>query len=107
MAEDEGPVGVAVGVNGWSGDSTKRELVGMWIAPSHRRHGLARQLLERVKAWAGSQGATTLRLGVREGNEQALAAYLSMGMRLSGETMPEVGRPTKEIIVLECDLGPE
>jgi GNAT superfamily N-acetyltransferase len=107
VADDEGLVEVAVGVDGWSGASTKRELVGMWVAPSHRRLGRARQLLERLKAWAASQGATTLRLGVREGNEQALAAYLSLGMRLSGETMPEVGRPTKEIIVLECDLGPE
>ncbi len=45
-------------------------------------------------------------LGVREGNEQALTAYLSMGMRLFGESMPEVDRPTNVILVMECDLGP-
>ena len=35
-----------------------------------------------------------------------MKAYLSMGMRFSGETMPEVGRPTKvKIVVMECDLA--
>ncbi len=78
----------------------------MWVASSHRRRGIARQLLEEVKAWATSEGATTLSLGVRQGNEHALTAYLSMGMRPSGETLPEVGRPTNVIVVMECDLGP-
>jgi GNAT superfamily N-acetyltransferase len=101
--EDE-PVGVAVGVDGWSGDPKGRELVGMWVAPSHRRRGIAKVLLDRVKAWATSEGAATLRLGVREGNEQALTAYRRMGMRASGETIPEFDRPTNAITVMECDL---
>jgi GNAT superfamily N-acetyltransferase len=106
VADGEGLVGVAVGVDGWSGDPRKRELVGMWVAPSHRGRGIARQLLDQVKAWAASEGATTLSLGVREGNEPALAAYLSMGMHSSGETMAEVDQPTKAITVMQCDLGP-
>jgi GNAT superfamily N-acetyltransferase len=106
VADDDGLVGVAVGVGGWSGDPQRRELIGMWVAPSHRRRGIARQLLDHVKAWAASEGATTLSLGVRQGNEQALMAYLGVGMRLSGETIPEVGHPTKAIVVMECDLEP-
>jgi GNAT superfamily N-acetyltransferase len=106
VADEGGPVGVAIGVNGWSGDERRREVVGMSVAPSHRRLGIARELLEQVKAWAASEGATTLNLGVREGNEGALAAYLRMGMRPSGETMPEVGQLTKVIIAMECDLAP-
>jgi GNAT superfamily N-acetyltransferase len=106
VAVEGGAVGVAVGVEGWSGDPRRRELVGMWVASSHRQRGIARQLLERVKEWATSEGATTLSRGVREGNEQALTAYLNMGMRPSGETMPEVNQPTKVIIVMECELGP-
>ena len=106
VADDDGLVGVAVGVWGWSGDPKRRELVGMWVAPSHRRRGIARQLLDQVKAWAASEGATTLSLGVREGNEQALTAYHGVGMRLSGDTTPEVGHPTKVIVVMEWDLGP-
>jgi GNAT superfamily N-acetyltransferase len=102
VADGEG----LVGVDGWSGDPRKRELVGMWVAPSHRGRGIARQLLDQVKAWAASEGATTLSLGVREGNELALAAYLSMGLHSSGETMAEVDQPTKAIIVMHSDLGP-
>ncbi|HWF17113.1 MAG TPA: GNAT family N-acetyltransferase, partial [Acidimicrobiales bacterium] len=105
VAEDDGLVGVAVGLDR-SGDPTRRELVGMWVAPSHRRTGLAGRLVARVKEWAASEGATILSLGVRDDNAPALAAYRSMGLRLSGETMPEVGHPTKEIIVLECDVEP-
>jgi hypothetical protein len=61
-------------------------------------------LLDQVRAWAASEGATTLSLGVREGNERALAANLSMGMRESGETISEVGHPNV-IVVMECDIG--
>jgi GNAT superfamily N-acetyltransferase len=106
VADDEGSVGVAVGVDGWSANPKNRELVGMWVAPSHRRRGIARLLLEQVKEWAASVGATTLRLGVREGNEQAHVAYLCMGMRPSGETMPELDQPTRVIIMMECSLVP-
>ena len=105
VADDGELVGVAVGVDGWSGDPKDRELVGMWVAPSHRRRGIAKELLDGVKAWAASEGADTLRLGVREGNHQALTAYLRMGMRSSGETMPEFDQPTNVIIVMECDLS--
>jgi GNAT superfamily N-acetyltransferase len=105
VAADDELVGVAVGVDGWSGDAKRRELVGMWVAPSHRRRGIARKLLDQVKAWATSEGATTLSLGVREGNEEALTAYLSMGMRPSGQTVPEAGRPADVIVVMQCDLG--
>jgi GNAT superfamily N-acetyltransferase len=106
VADDQGLVGVAVGVAGWSGDPTKRELVGMWVARSHRRAGIAGRLLEHVKEWAASEGATTLGLGVRQDNEEAMAAYLGLGLRPSGETMPEAGEPAKVIIVMECAVGP-
>jgi GNAT superfamily N-acetyltransferase len=106
VAEDGAPVGVAIGVDGWSEDANVRELVGMWVAPTHRQRGIARQLLEHVKDWATGQGARTLRLGVRESNQRAFFAYVSMGMRPSGESMPEEDNPKSLIIMMECDLGP-
>jgi RimJ/RimL family protein N-acetyltransferase len=107
VASDDGElVGVAVGMDGRSGDPTRRELVGMWVAASHRRSGVARDLVERVKDWAASEGASTLSLGVREDNEQALVAYRRMGLRVTGETVPEMGQPTKVIIEMECAVGP-
>jgi GNAT superfamily N-acetyltransferase len=105
VAADGELVGVAVGVNGPPGAMKTRELVGMWVAPSHRRRGVARALLDAVKAWAVSDGAITLRLGVREGNDQARAAYLRMGMCPSGEREPEVDHPARVIEFLECDLA--
>ena len=104
VAVDDEMVGVAIGVDGWSGDPKKRGLVGMWVAPSHRRRGIARELLDQVKAWATMEGATKLSLGVRGGNDGAKAAYLNMGMRSCGETMPELDQQTSVIVVMECDL---
>jgi ribosomal protein S18 acetylase RimI-like enzyme len=68
-------VRVVGGLESWPGGPSKLELVGMWVAPSHRGRGIASSLLHCVATWATSEGATTLRLGVREGNEAALLAY--------------------------------
>jgi GNAT superfamily N-acetyltransferase len=105
VAVDEGePIGVAGGVDGWSNDRAKRELVGMWVAPSHRGRGIARHLLGTVGQWARSEGATILCLGVRQGNQGARSAYLRMGLRLSGETMALWDDPSESIEIMEWDL---
>jgi GNAT superfamily N-acetyltransferase len=102
--EDNEPVGIAGGVNGWSGDPSQRELVGMWVAPSHRRQGVALALLHRVAAWAKSEGASTLSLGVLEDNHGARATYLGMGLRPTGETMAVHDDPTRTLEVMRVDL---
>lgn len=105
VAEDHGEVvAIAGGVAGWSGDPAKLELVGMWVAPSHRGRGISRALLQRVAQWARSEGATTLTLGVRQGNHAARTAYLRMGLRVSGH-MAEFGKPDALIELMELDLG--
>jgi len=106
VANDHGEiVGVAGGLDGWSGEPSKLELVGMWVAPSHRGQGIARRLLHCVALWARSEGATTLSLGVREGNEAAHLAYDSMGLRSTGQTMPVWNVPTESIEIMEMDLA--
>jgi GNAT superfamily N-acetyltransferase len=107
LAVDHGEViGVAGGVDGWSGDPTRRELVGMWVAPSSRGHGLARSLLAAVAGWARSEQASTLSLGVRQGNDAARAAYLAMGLRPTGEMLPGWNDPAESITVMEMELMP-
>jgi GNAT superfamily N-acetyltransferase len=98
--------GVAGGVDGWSGDPTKRELVGMWVAPTSRGRGLARCLLAAVAGWARSEGASALRLGVRDGNDGARRAYLAMGLQPTGETMAVWNDPGRSITVMEMGLTP-
>jgi GNAT superfamily N-acetyltransferase len=106
VATDDGAaIGVAGGIDGWSDDPTDRELVGMWVAPSHRGRGVGRRLLDAVAAWAASVEATTLRLGVREGNQGARAAYLRMGLQATGETMTSPGAPDEGIEVMVLDLA--
>jgi GNAT superfamily N-acetyltransferase len=102
--EDEEPIGVAAGVDGWSGDATKRELVGMWVAPGWRGRGVARLLIGAVSTWARSEDASTLSLGVREGNQAARAVYVALGLRTSGETMAERDQPGRSIEIMELDL---
>jgi GNAT superfamily N-acetyltransferase len=99
------PSGSPGGIGGWSGDPAKRELIGMWVAPSHSHRGVARRLLNRVDEWARSEGSSTLNLSVRQGNDGAGVAYLTMGMRPTGETRSVWNDPSDTIDVMELDLG--
>ncbi len=83
------------------------ELVGMWVAPSHRRRGIADGLLHGVADWANSSGASSLYLGVLEGNEEARSAYLAMGLRPTTETAVERGHRQRTIEFMALDLGSE
>lgn len=56
------------------------ELAGMYVAPSRRRHGLGRALLQAVIAHARTiDGACQIGLGVNATNAAAKALYQSMG----------------------------
>ena len=106
VASDDGKlVGIAGGVEGWSGDPSKRELIGMWVAESHRSRGVALTLLEHVSEWARSEGASTLRLGVVEGNDRARRAYEKMGLHATGRTEGIWNDATWSVETMEMDLG--
>lgn len=51
----------------------------LWVAPDHRRAGLARQVLAEVLDWAAARGATTAHLQVEADNAPALQLYASAG----------------------------
>ena len=104
--EDGRAVGVAGGVDGWSDDPGRRELVGMWVEPAHRGRGISRELLGAVSDWARSVGATVLSLGVRSSNRDARAAYLRMGLLPAGTTPMVGGDPNDSIEIMELDLEP-
>lgn len=60
-------------VDDWAG------ITDVWVAPEHRRRGLALEVLRALVGWAAEQGATTTYLQVRGDNSAALALYERLG----------------------------
>jgi len=54
-------------------------ITDVWVAPSHRRRGLAFVVLHALLDWAAERGGTTAYLQVRSDNGSALAAYARLG----------------------------
>lgn len=50
-------------------------LISMWVAPFTRARGVGGALVNAVIEWAREQHASTVALGVLEGNERAIAFY--------------------------------
>ncbi|MGH3613968.1 MAG: GNAT family N-acetyltransferase [Pseudonocardia sp.] len=58
-----------------------RYVESVWVAPTHRRHGVLRQMLEHLERLAKSAGATELRLWVLDTNGSAGRAYERLDFR--------------------------
>jgi ribosomal protein S18 acetylase RimI-like enzyme len=85
-------------------DPTCAQLVSMWTAPEHRRHGVGRLLVNEVLTWAQQRNARALFLTVTSSNEPAILFYEGLGFTRTGRTEPypndpalseyEMSRPT-------------
>lgn len=62
-------------------------VMDLYVAPGHRRKGVATALLAAAEAWAGERGLAYLELNVVEGNTRALGFYESGGFFTAGRTM--------------------
>jgi ribosomal protein S18 acetylase RimI-like enzyme len=76
-------VGLATGLpeeppTGW-------HLVGMWVAPEHRGHGVADQLVGAVCGLAKEAGAVYVTLWVTDVNERARTFYRRLGFVPTGQ----------------------
>ncbi|HEX5019283.1 MAG TPA: GNAT family N-acetyltransferase, partial [Candidatus Binatia bacterium] len=71
-------------------------LYQMWVAPSYRRLGVGRMLLEAVIAWAKAANACYLALGVTCGDSPAMRLYVRAGFQPLGD--PEPLRPGSELL---------
>lgn len=69
-------------------DPRVANLYQMWVAPSHRGHGLGRLLLDTVVDWATGINAQYLELGVTLRDSPAMSLYKSAGFELAGEPEP-------------------
>jgi ribosomal protein S18 acetylase RimI-like enzyme len=57
----------------------KGDLMAVYLAPAHRRAGLARRLIEAILAEARAGGLLSVRLTVTVGNQAARRLYLGLG----------------------------
>jgi ribosomal protein S18 acetylase RimI-like enzyme len=63
-------------------------LYQMWVAPTWRRQGVGRALLDAAVAWAQIAGAHTLELNVTSDNNEAIRLYERVGFSPFGELKP-------------------
>jgi ribosomal protein S18 acetylase RimI-like enzyme len=62
-----------------------RHVESIWVAPTHRRRGVLRALLDAIADAEGGNGATDLLLWVLEDNYTAQHAYQTLGFEPTGE----------------------
>jgi ribosomal-protein-alanine N-acetyltransferase len=77
---------------------------GTWVAPSHRRRGVGRELLEAVVSWAREDGFSRLALWAPAASEGALALYRQAGFKNNGRRRPLRDNVTHEAVELERDM---
>ena len=83
----------AVGLARGAVHGDEHHLVGMWVSPTARGHGLATALVRSVVDWARSAGAAQLFLWVVGDNAAAQALYRRAGFAPTGRTQPLSTRP--------------
>ena len=65
------------------------EIGDLYVLPEHRRHGLARRLVERAKIWCRSQGCSAVSVTITPAGERRHRLsqfYARLGFEQSGST---------------------
>lgn len=75
-------------------DPSRAELISMWTAPTHRKRGVGRLLVNEVISWARGRGARVLLLMVVGNNDPAIRFYERLGFTRTGRTQPYPNDPT-------------
>lgn len=66
------------------------ELLQVWVAPEHRCTGLARDLMDAVFAWAGTNNFLRILAGVTSSNVGAVKFYTKYGFSIiDGSSSPD------------------
>lgn len=66
-------------------DSRSASLYQMWVAPEHRRGGVAREMVVQAKKWALVRNARNLYLSVSTVNVAAMSLYKKSGFEPTGD----------------------
>ena len=99
-------IGLATGIPHEADDPERSGpvLVGMFVDPAERGHGLGVTLVEAIAAWARARGAACLYLWVTSTNNHAIALYSRCGFRPTGETRPVAHAPSVAELRMVRDL---
>ena len=82
-------------------DPTRAQLVSMWTAPTHRKTGVGRLLVDAVLDWAKARNVRILSLMVVGNNETAIRFYQKLGFTQTGRTEPYPNDPA----ILEYEMS--
>lgn len=96
-------VGLAGGVEDHLG--ADRQLVSMWVAPTHRGSGVAAGLVAAVLAWAEDAGARSIGLWVTRENPRARRFYERAGFTVTGDVQPLPSDPCQEEIRMVREIA--
>jgi ribosomal protein S18 acetylase RimI-like enzyme len=66
----------------------KAQIVSMWVAPTHRRSGVGRLLIDAIVAWCREKSVRDLHLMVTSNNQSAINFYKRIGFAMTGVTEP-------------------
>jgi GNAT superfamily N-acetyltransferase len=91
--ESETVIGLAQSLSE-PGRLATRHVESVWVAPTHRRHGVCRALLHTLAEMDRETGVTDLLLWVLDDNHDAQLAYKALGFEPTGECqfLPTLGR---------------
>jgi ribosomal-protein-alanine N-acetyltransferase len=81
---------------------TVAEVEGLFVAAEHRRRGIGGALVRACMTWAGSIGASLVRLEVRASNAAALALYQRLGFSAVGVRRAYYSAPVEDALLLEA-----
>ncbi len=104
---------VAIGERGLAGYivawfiSDETQVANLAVAPTKRRRGLARILLDRVLEEARARGCVHVHLEVRPSNTPARSLYRSFGFRPVGRRRHYYADTGEDALVMRLDLAPD
>ena len=82
------------------------EILNVAIARSHRRRGIATQLVEAALEWSRRPGTQRAYLEVRASNEAAIALYKRHGFSPCGRRSRYYQDPVEDAVILSWDRNP-
>jgi Acetyltransferase (GNAT) family len=83
----------------------RAHLVGMWVDPRYRGHGVAMALLDHAVGWARERGAGEMVLWVADHNTAARRLYERAGFVATGDRQPLPSNPALPESMLRLDLS--